>query len=128
MIFLVYSNERNLCFTFRNKETKSPLSNAFLRSPSFSFSTRLPPSSSSKSLPATERDIATPTLLLQSNNRTSRENMTNDIQVRSTPSSPNIIPSLMQRQMSTIKTCKEEGLTQTYGNNFEKKRVHISFC
>jgi hypothetical protein len=101
-------------FFYRNKEIKSPASTTSSRS--LRFSTRLPPSSSSRSLTATERDIVTPTLL-SSNNQNSRENITSHMQVRSTPSSPNIIPSLMQRQISTINTSKGEGLISTYGNN-----------
>jgi len=107
-----------LCFTFfffRNKETKSPVSNTSSRS--LPFSTRLPPSYNSKCLTATERDIATPTLLASSN-RNSRENITSHMQVRSTPTSPNIIPQLIQRQISTIKTNKGESLIPKYGKHF----------
>jgi hypothetical protein len=81
----------------------------------FRLSTRIPILSSSKSLPVGERDIDTPTLLIQSNHRNSRENISNNIPVRSTPTSPNIIPPLMQRQISTIKTSKGESLSPTYG-------------
>lgn len=101
---------------FRNKERKSPLSTPSPRS----FSTRLPPSSSNKSLSTTERNIATP-MLVSNNKRNSRENMTSYTQVQSTPSSPNVAPALIQRQMSTITTNKIDGLTTTYGNNFTKK-------
>jgi hypothetical protein len=114
MVVLIDQNAGHRCFTFRNKESKSPLSSPSPRS--LNFSTRLPPSSSTKSLPIPEQDIDTPTLLAQSNNRTSRDDNNNHVQVRSTPSSPNIVPSIIQRQMSTIKTSKGDGLSPTYGN------------
>ncbi|CAF3006800.1 unnamed protein product [Rotaria sp. Silwood2] len=97
------------------KESKSPLSTATSRP--VRFSTRLPPSPSptSKSLPVTEHDTVTSSLV-QSSILNSHGNIPSHSQVRLTPSSPNINASLYQRQISTVKTSKGE-LTQNFGNN-----------
>ncbi|CAF2647438.1 unnamed protein product [Rotaria sp. Silwood2] len=103
----------NNCFII--KESKSPLSTATSRP--VRFSTRLPPSPSptSKSLPVTEHDTVTSSLV-QSSILNSHGNIPSHSQVRLTPSSPNINASLYQRQISTVKTSKGE-LTQNFGNN-----------
>jgi hypothetical protein len=50
-------------------------------------------------------------------NINSRENIMNHVQPRSTPASPNIVPSFSQRRMVTARNSKTEGLTTTRGNN-----------
>jgi len=100
---------------FRNKETKSPVSNSSRRP--YQFSTRLAQSPNSKSLPIGESDLATPTTV-QNHRPNPRGNMPNYTQTRSTPSSPNVIPSLMPRPMATAKIGRGEGLTPIYGNYF----------
>ncbi|CAF0907236.1 unnamed protein product [Rotaria sordida] len=103
-----------------NKESKSPISPATARL--MRFSTRLPPSPSpsSKSLPVTEHDTVTPSLL-HSNSLNSGRNIPNYTQVRPIPSSPNINSSLNQRQISTVKSSKGE-LTLTYVAHYEHER------
>ncbi len=100
---------------FRNKETKSPVSNSSQRP--LRFSTRLASSPNSKSLPIGESDLATPPSV-QNNHPSPRGNMPNYTQTRSTPSSPNVIPSLIPKLMATAKIGRGEGLTPIYGNYF----------
>ncbi|CAF0912836.1 unnamed protein product [Adineta steineri] len=89
------------------KETKSPVSNAPSRS--FSISTRLS-SPNSKSLPTGDRDLNTPSSV-QSNNVNARENISRQMHVRSTPSSPNVIPVLNHRSIVPAKITRVESLT-----------------
>jgi hypothetical protein len=120
---LYKSNEINLSF-FRNKELQSSL--PIIAPRSQPFSTRLSTSSSTKSLSTNEYDLSTTMPLKQSSSRNSRENISNHAQVRSTPSSPNILPSLMQGQISTMKTSSRgDGLSLIYSKHFQKKKKKI---
>lgn len=109
-----------MVFFSRNKERKSPVIATSPRP--ISFSTRLS-SSSSKSLPVSERDIGTP-ISISNSKQNSREN------IQSTPPSPKIF-SPIQRQISTIKTSKGESLIPTFSKNFyftkKKEEENFSF-
>lgn len=122
--FFINSNKINQSSTFRNKESQSPLPAISPRS--LPFSTRLLESSSTNSLPTTEHDLNTTAL----SKRSSRENISNHVQARSTPSSPNIIPSLMQLQTSPMKASKGDGLSLIHSNHFaenEDLKIILSF-
>ena len=92
---------------FRNKEPPS--------SRSYCFSTRLSTSSSNQSLPVIENEMDSPTLM--AHHRSSRENINNYKPAQSTPTSPNIIRPLVQKQLSVIKMTKGDGLSPTLGNH-----------